>query len=798
MDTITLKINGMSCAACAARIEKGLNKASGIKEVNVNLAAEKAVLEYESGTIKVADIVTKVKKLGYSVPVEKVELKIEGMSCAACSARVEKNVNRVPGVKEASVNLAAGTAVVEYWVGHIIPEDFITNIKKTGYDAYLLSDNQPNEWLSGDSDELRTRRYWLLFSAILALPFAIIMFGNAAGIILPDWLTSPLTQVVLATPIQFFAGAPFYKGAYHALRGGSANMDVLVSLGTSVAYFYSLGALLFIPASHLFFEVSAILITLILLGKYLETAAKGRTSDAIRKLVGLQPKTARIIRNGEEKEIPVIEVKTGDIVIVRPGERIPVDGKVAEGYSAVDESMLTGESLPVDKNTGDEVTGATINEFGVLKIEATRVGKDSVLAQIIRVVQEAQGSKAPIQRLADKFAGIFVPVVITIAIAAFIYWFWFGDAGNLPRALLNTTAVLVIACPCAMGLATPTSIMVGTGRGAENGILIRGGEHLERTHRINTIVFDKTGTITKGEPELKSIVTDEKFRDREQELLALLAGVEKNSEHPLARALVKGVEKRIPELAAAEPGKFNAVPGKGVSCRINDKEILVGSRRFMEENHIETSNMSEIIDKMQEAGETTVLMAENGQLAVAAGIADMVKENSREAIQSLKSMGIEVWMLSGDNLLTAKSIAAEVGIDNVLAEVLPEDKAREIQRLKADGKIVAMVGDGINDAPALASADIGIAMGTGTDIAMEAADITLMHGELRKIVSAINLSKVTIRNIKQNLFWAFIYNVIGIPVAVAGLLSPVIAGGAMAFSSVSVVTNALRLKRVNI
>ncbi|MDD4549463.1 MAG: heavy metal translocating P-type ATPase [Syntrophomonadaceae bacterium] len=797
MNKTTLKIKGMSCAACAARIEKGINELPGVKEARVNLAMENATIEYDPGLTRVIELAEKVEKLGYSVPVEKIQLEIEGMSCAACVGRVEKNLLKKPGVKETSVNLATGTAAVSYWEGQVSPGDLVETIVKTGYNARLL-DNRSHEVLAGEKSEMQQRRYWLVFAAIFTLPFVIMMLGAVTGIKLPGWLHAPLTQVILATPVQFLAGAAFYRGAYHALRNGSANMDVLVALGTSVAYFYSLGALFLLPGSHLFFEVSAMLITFILLGKYLESIAKGRTSEAIKKLMGLQPRTARVMQGGNEIEIPVVEVVPKDIVVVHPGERIPTDGKVVEGYSAVDESMLTGESLPVDKNAGDEVTGATVNGFGVLKIEVTRVGEESVLAQIIRVVQEAQGSKAPIQRLADQVASYFVPVVITIAVAAFIYWFWWGDSGNLPRALLNTTAVLVIACPCAMGLATPTSIMVGTGRGAELGILIRGGEHLEKTHKINTIVFDKTGTITRGEPKLTKLLISDKYKNREREIVTLLAGAEKNSEHPVARAIIQGIMQRTPDLQTLQPEDFRAVPGKGITCRINSKVILVGSRRFLQDNKVETDSMNQVIDEMETAGETTVLMAVDGRLAAVAGVADTVKENSQAAIQELKNLGLEVWMISGDNLSTAKAIAAEVGIDNVLAEVLPEDKANEIERLKAAGKVVAMVGDGINDAPALATADIGIAMGTGTDIAMEAADITLIHGDLGKIATTLKLSKVTIRNIKQNLFWAFIYNIIGIPVAVAGLLNPVVAGAAMAFSSVSVVTNALRLKRIKI
>jgi len=624
------------------------------------------------------------------------------------------------------------------------------------------------------------------------------MLGHFMNISLPVWLTSPFTQLVLATAVQFIAGSGFYVGAYNALRNGSANMDVLVALGTSAAYFYSLGVMLTLPEPHLYFEVSAILITLILLGKYLESIAKGRTSDAIRKLIGLQPKTAWVIRNDEEKEIPVAEVLVGDIAIIRPGERIPVDGIVIEGYSAVDESMLTGESIPVDKHSGDEVTGATVNKFGVLKIRTTKVGKDSVLAQIVRVVQEAQGSKAPIQRMADIVAGYFVPVVITIALFTFTWWYWQGDTGNFPRALLNAVAVLVIACPCAMGLATPTSIMVGTGRGAERGILIRGGEYLERAHAVDTVVLDKTGTITKGEPELTDIIAFGDYQSKENEMLKWTALAEKMSEHPVAEAVVRGAVARLGEIEPRQVDKFSAVAGKGIRAVVDGKEVIAGSLSLLSEYEIDSQPAEIELQKLQAAGKTTILVAIDKQLAGLLGVADTVKEHSAEAVNKLTDMGLEVWMLTGDNEKTAAAIAAQTGIKHILAEVLPEHKAEKIKQLRDSGKIVAMVGDGINDAPALATADLGIAMGTGTDIAMEAAAITLMSGDLRDIATAIRLSQLTIRNIKQNLFWAFFYNTIGIPVAAMGLLNPVWAGAAMAFSSVSVVTNALRLKRLEI
>ncbi|HBG23258.1 MAG: heavy metal translocating P-type ATPase [Syntrophaceticus sp.] len=798
MERFSIKVEGMSCAACAARIEKGLNKMPGVSQAQVNLALEQATIEYDPDAVKAANLVEKVEMLGYSVAPERVELKIQGMSCAACVARVEKGLQKLEGVEKASVNLATETASIEYRPGVLEPEDLTAAISRIGYRGQVLSDLAEGTGKVSEPAELQQRKGLLFFSAILSFPFLVIMLEHLLGIPLPGWLTFYTTQLLLATPVQFIAGFPFYRGAYTALRGGSANMDVLVVMGTSAAYFYSLITGLLDPNAHLYFEASAILITLILLGKYLESLAKGRTSEAIRKLIGLQPKTARVIRDGIEQEVRVAEVAVGDLVVVRPGERIPVDGMVKEGYSAVDESMLTGESVPVDKGAGDLVAGATVNKFGSLKMEATQVGRDTVLAQIIRMVQEAQGSKAPIQRLADVVAGYFVPGVIIIALGTFVLWFWGLDAGDFARALSNAIAVLVIACPCAMGLATPTSIMVGTGRGAENGILIRGGEHLERAHQVNTVVLDKTGTITRGELEVTDIVAAEQFAGQEQKILQWAASAEKLSEHPVAEAIVQGVIKRIPELEIADPQEFNAVPGRGVKATIKGRNILIGSRRYLQEQGVVVEPLLPALERLETEGKTTVLMSVDQSVAAAIGVADTVKEHAVEAIQDLKSLDVEVWMITGDNRRTAAAIANQVGIEHVLAEVLPEDKADQVKILRDKGRVVAMAGDGINDAPALATADVGIAMGTGTDIAMEAADITLMSGDLRAIATAIKLSKATMRNIKQNLFWAFFYNTVGLPVAAAGLLSPVVAGAAMALSSVSVVSNALRLKRVRL
>jgi Cu+-exporting ATPase len=611
---------------------------------------------------------------------------------------------------------------------------------------------------------------------------------------------NPWFQLVLATPVQFYIGWPFYVGAYKALRNGSANMDVLVALGTSAAYFYSLyltidwyakgGNLHHGP--NMYYETSAILITLVIMGKLFEVLAKGRTSEAIKSLMGLQAKTARVIRDGQELTIPVEEVIAGDIVMVRPGEKIPVDGNVIEGESSVDESMLTGESLPVEKKSGDAVIGATLNKNGVLRVQATKVGKETALAQIIKVVEEAQGSKAPIQRVADVISGIFVPIVVGIAIAAFLVWYFFVTPGNFAEALEKAIAILVIACPCALGLATPTSIMAGSGRAAELGILFKGGEHLEQTHKIDAIILDKTGTVTKGKPEL----TDVAAEGDEQEFLRLVGAAEKNSEHPLAEAIVAGIQERGIQLPDTQ--SFAAIPGYGIEAEVEGKKLLVGTRRLMEKHGVEASHAYALMSRLEESGKTAMLAAIDNRYAGLVAVADTIKETSKEAVQRLKDMGIEVIMITGDNERTAKAIAAEVGIDHVRAEVLPEGKAEEVKKLQAQGKKVAMVGDGINDAPALATADIGMAIGTGTDVAMEAADVTLMRGDLSSIPDAIYMSRKTMGNIKQNLFWALGYNTLGIPVAALGLLAPWIAGAAMALSSVSVVLNALRLQRVKI
>ncbi len=796
MEQIILKLKGMSCAACVARVEKGLQQLPGVEKAEVNLVSERATIEYDRTVVGIGEITGQIERLGYFVPAEKIDLRIKGMSCATCSARVEKELKRMSGVKKAVVNLVTEIAAVEYLPAQITVTDLVQAVQRSGYDAEALT-NDIHE-ASPESDELRERRRMLILAAFFSLPFVVMMVGEFLRLPLPHWLMTALVQFLLATPVQFIAGFAFYRGAYFALKDRSPNMDVLVALGTSAAYFYSLAATIFAPGADLYFETSAVLITLILLGKYLETLAKGRTSEAIKKLMGLTPRTARVIREGQEIDIPTAQVMVGDLVLVRPGESIPVDGRVIEGYSAVDESMLTGESVPIDKQAGDLVAGATINKFGVLQVEATRVGRDTMLAQIVRAVEEAQGSKAPIQRLADVVAGYFVPVVITVATVTFVYWYWLAGGATLAGALINATAVLVIACPCAMGLATPTSIMVGTGRGAEKGVLIRGGEHLERTHEVDTVVLDKTGTITKGEPQLTDVIAAPMFAGREIDLLRWAGQVEKMSEHPIAQAIVAGAEERVKDFRPAELGNFESFPGKGISAHLQGRTFLIGTKRFLQEHEVDITSLQEVLNELEQGGKTVVLMGVDGQAAATLAVADTVKEHSVEAIRELKQLGVEVWMITGDNQRTAEAIGKQVGIEHVLAEVLPEGKAQEIEILRDQGRVVAMAGDGINDAPALAIADVGMAMGTGTDVAMEAADITLMRGDLRAIVTAIRLSKATMRNIRQNLFWAFIYNIIGIPLAAAGLLNPIIAGAAMALSSVSVVTNSLRLKTVKL
>ncbi|MCT8139914.1 copper-translocating P-type ATPase [Anaerobacillus sp. CMMVII] len=787
---VQLNIGGMTCAACSSRIERVLNKQESVT-ATVNLAMEKAAISFDPAQTSIKEIEEKIEKLGFEVQKSKVDLDIKGMTCAACSARIEKVVNKLEGVQQATVNLPLERATIEYVEGVTTEDEIIQRIEKIGFKASVRKEERAE--VSKDKEVARQKRMFII-ALIFSVPLFITMIDHfyPEKMILPHWFMNGYLQWALATPVQFYAGLQFYKGAYKSLRGGSANMDVLVAMGTSAAYFYSVWLVLQGDV-YLFFETSAVIITLILLGKLLEARAKGRTSEAIKKLMGLQAKKATIIRDGIEKEIAIEDVRMGDIVLVKPGEKIPVDGIVVEGHTSIDESMLTGESIPVDKSIDDEVIGATINKHGSFKFKATKVGRETTLAQIIKVVEEAQGSKAPIQRLADIISGYFVPVAVLIAVLSFVTWYFILGA-SFQEALINFTAVLVIACPCALGLATPTSIMVGTGRGAENGILYKGGEHLERAHKTDTVVLDKTGTITKGEPELTDVVSVNGWD--QEELLKLAASIEKGSEHPLGQAIVKAAKEKAIELNSVE--HFEAIPGHGLKAVYEGKEVFIGTRKLLRENKIDFQTFETEMTRLETEGKTAMLISVNDQLAGVIAVADQVKDSSKEAVHQLKKMGYTVIMLTGDNERTAKAIAKQVDIDHVFSEVLPDQKAFKIKELKDQGKKVIMVGDGINDAPALALADIGMAIGTGTDVAMEAADITLMRGDLRSIPEAIKLSRATMRNIKQNLFWAFVYNSIGIPIAAAGLLAPWIAGAAMAFSSVSVVSNSLRLKRVKI
>ncbi|MFS8650475.1 MAG: heavy metal translocating P-type ATPase [Caldibacillus sp.] len=788
---ITLGITGMTCAACSNRIEKSLNKIAGVT-ARVNLATEKATISFDPQVVTVDEITEKIEQLGYGVVTEQVEFDVFGMTCAACSTRIEKVLNKQDGVTRATVNLATESATVEFNPAVISEQELIQRIRKLGYDAKVKADAVERK--AHKEQQINALRAKLIVAAILSLPLLISMLDHLFRIELPAIFMNPWFQFLLATPVQFFIGWQFYVGAYKNLRNGSANMDVLVALGTSAAYFYSLyeaiktiGNSGYVP--HLYFETSAVLITLILLGKYLEVRAKSQTTQAISRLLGLQAKQARVVRDGKEILIPVEDVVVGDRLIVKPGEKIPVDGVVVKGSTAVDESMLTGESIPVEKTVGSEVIGATLNKNGTIEMRATKVGKDTALAGIVKIVEEAQGSKAPIQRLADIISGYFVPIVVVIAVLTFIIWITFVTPGNLELALVTAIAVLVIACPCALGLATPTSIMVGTGRSAENGILFKGGEHLERTQELDTIVLDKTGTITKGEPEVTDFTGD-------KELLQYVASAEKASEHPLAEAIVKyAKEQGIPLL---ETETFTAIPGHGIEAMIDGKHVLVGTRKLMCDRGVAIAPFEEFMNEYERSGKTAMVIAIDGKYQGVIAVADTVKETAKEAIRELKQLGLDVIMLTGDNERTARAIAKDVGIDHVIAQVLPGDKADRIKELQLQGKKVGMVGDGINDAPALAVADIGIAIGTGSDVAIETADVTILGGDLKLIPKAIRLSRATMRNIKQNLFWALVYNSLGIPIAALGLLAPWIAGAAMAFSSVSVVTNSLRLKRVKI
>lgn len=787
----TFGITGMTCTACANRIEKNLNKLPDVV-ATVNPTTEKATVDYDPNSTSLETITETVQNTGYGVITETTELDVLGMTCAACSTRVEKILNRTDGVSQANVNLTTEQANIAYNPEVTTPEALIARIQNIGYDAQQKA--TAGDKVSQKSKELKRKRLKLIISAILSLPLLLTMFVHLFNLPMPAILMNPYFQLTLATIVQFGIGWQFYIGAYKSLRSGSANMDVLVALGTSAAYFYSLfETIKWIVqpqiTPHLYFETSAVLITLILLGKYLEARAKSQTTNALSTLLNLQAKEARVIRNGTTQMIPLKEVVVGDHLIVKPGEKIPVDGLVIKGTTSIDTSMITGESMPVTKFENDEVIGSTMNKNGVITMEATKVGKDTALSSIVQVVEQAQGSKAPIQRLADTISGYFVPIVVAIAILTFIVWITLVQVGQIEPALVASIAVLVIACPCALGLATPTSIMVGTGKAAEHGILFKGGSYIEHTHNINTIVLDKTGTITKGTPEVTDFTGS-------NTTLHLLASAEQGSEHPLAEAIVTYAQQH--EITLSQPETFEALPGKGVVATVDNHTILIGNRQLMDQYDVDISMANNTMQNYEDAGKTTMLIAINKEYSGLIAVADTVKATAQQAIELLHQQNIEVVMLTGDNQRTAHAIAQQVGIDTVIADVVPEEKAAVIESLQQQNKKVAMVGDGINDAPALVTADIGIAIGTGTEVAIEAADITILGGDLLLLPKALYTSKATLRNIRQNLFWAFGYNVAGIPIAALGLLAPWVAGAAMALSSVSVVTNALRLKRMKL
>lgn len=800
------KIGGMTCSACANRVERGIKKMEGMKDASVNFTTETLTVSFDENKVTSNEIEKKVEVLGYSVikNIKTHTYRVEGMTCAVCAGRVEKVTKKIEGVQDSVVNLTTEKMSITVDDDIVTYGDIKRAVEKAGYKLVREEEKENTEKKLSDKDKLLRR---LIFSCIFTIPLLIVTMGHMVGMPLPkiiDPMVNPMNfavfQIILTVPVMAI-GYKFYLIGFKNLIKLSPNMDSLIAVGTSAAFLYSVFGMYKIVtgdtsyAMHLYFEAAVTILTLITLGKYLEAISKGKTSEAIKKLMGLAPKTATIIREGNEIVIPIDEVVVGDIILVKPGEKLPVDGEVIEGSTAIDESMLTGESIPVEKIVGSNVIGASINKTGFIKYKATKVGRDTALSQIIKLVEDAQGSKAPIAKMADVISAYFVPIVIGLAIFSAIAWLIAGETPVF--ALTIFISVLVIACPCALGLATPTAIMVGTGKGAENGVLIKGGEALEITHKINTIVFDKTGTITEGKP----VVTDIVSRGKENNiLLALAASAEKGSEHPLGEAIVRAaIEKNI-ELKSLE--NFNAIPGHGIEVVIENESILLGNLKLMKERSIDIGELRGEADRLANEGKTPMFIAINNSLEGIIAVADTVKPSSINAIKELHNMGIKVAMITGDNKKTAEAIAKQVGIDIVLSEVLPEDKANEVKKLQGKDDKVAMVGDGINDAPALAQADIGIAIGSGTDVAIESADIVLMRSDLMDVIVAIKLSKATIRNIKQNLFWAFGYNVLGIPVAMGvlhifggPLLNPMIAAAAMSFSSVSVLLNALRLKK---
>ena len=803
------KVEGMTCASCAAAIEKGLGRLDGVESANVNFATETLNVEFDKDKVSFEDINNKVNKLGYKLKDDEKQLtyKVEGMTCASCAAAIEKGLNRMDGVENVNVNFAAETVTFNYDSDKVGTREIKAKVEKLGYKLVDPETNVNDGHENTKNTELSSMKRKLIWSAIFTIPVFIIAMGSMMGMKLPSWMdpnTSPMNYALILlvlTTAVFICGRQFFIVGFRSLFIGSPNMDTLIAIGASAAYLYGIFAIYKIAIGQvhyvheLYFESAATIITLVMLGKYLEAITKGKTSDAIKKLMGLAPKTATIMVNGEEKVVSIDDVRVGDLIVVKPGEKLPVDGEVIEGYTSVDESMLTGESIPVEKKAGNKVYGASINKNGRIIYKATKVGKDTVISQIVKLVKDAQGSKAPIARTADVIAGYFVPVVIVLAILSALAWHFLGGEG-LEFSLTIFISVLVIACPCALGLATPTAIMVGTGKGAENGVLIKSGEALEGAASINSIIFDKTGTLTEGKPVVTDILSNNYSKD---EILALVASAEKASEHPLGEAIVKSAEEK--GLKLFEVKDFLAIPGKGIEVKVEGKDILLGNKALLEDKKIAFGNLVEKAQSLAEQGKTPMFIVIDGILEGIVAVADTVKPTSKKAIKELHKMGIEVVMVTGDNEKTANAIAKNIGIDRVVADVLPQQKAEKVKELQNEGKKVLMVGDGINDAPALASADIGMAIGSGTDIAMESADIVLMRSDILDVVGAIQLSKKTMTNIKQNLFWALIYNGIGIPIAMGGLhlfggplLNPMLAALAMSFSSVSVLLNALRLK----
>jgi Cu+-exporting ATPase len=799
----------MTCANCVSTVERSLKRLEGVGDVQVNLANERAIVHFDPGSVTASALVEQVERTGYGVVVDELDLAITGMDCANCASTVEKGLQRLEGVVSASVNLTTEHARIQYLPDLVSRREIVQQVERIGY-GVVQTENEEDledaERKARKAEVSRQTRY-LVIGTFFSLPLLILSMGRDFGL-LGAWALQPWVNFLmwgLATPVQFYVGWQYYVGGYKSIRNGSANMDVLVAMGSSVAYAYSVAVTLGLMPGHVYFETAASIITLIVLGKLLEARAKGATSEAIKKLMGLQPRTARVLRDGQEVDVPIQDVDVGELILVRPGEKIPVDGRVIDGRSAVDESMLTGESMPVEKGIGDKVVGATLNRQGLLKFEATAVGRRTALAQIIRLVEQTQASKAPIQRLADQVSAYFVPAVIGIALVTFAIWYFLVPGAGFVPSMVRMVAVLVIACPCAMGLATPAAVMVGTGKGAEHGILFRNSEALEQAHQLTTIVLDKTGTLTTGQPRVTDVVAGNESTDGE--ILRLAASAERGSEHPLGEAIVREAKMRGVELD--QPRQFISLTGLGVEAQIGEHRILLGNLRLMRERQVQLNGLESKARDLELSAKTTIWVARGDQAVGMLAVADTLKEGSAEAIAELLGMNLKVAMITGDNLDTAQAIAREAGIQSVMAEVKPGEKAARIKELQAAGEIVGMVGDGINDAPALAQADVGMAIGTGTDVAMETADITLMQGDLRSVPRALRLSRSTIATIRQNLLWAFGYNTILIPVA-AGILypfawapaflrqlHPILAAAAMAFSDLSVILNSLRLKMAN-